>query len=187
MSATMFLRAVRAAAFAVVSVVLGLGAHVFAGGAVSARTLLVAMAGSFLLAFAVAGRERSRGVIFLALAASQAALHVLFSVAHTVEPLAAAHSGHVHSGLVPGLGMLVTHAWAAGMTALWLSRGEALVWALLRRLESRLRLIVVAAVDPAYVSFVLPLVESAPTPRSAMLGHQVGRRGPPPAAGTVTA
>ncbi|WP_214108325.1 MFS transporter [Acrocarpospora catenulata] len=177
----MLLRVVRAAAFAVVSVVLGIGAHVFAGGGVSAGTVVIALVAVFLFAGVLAGRERSKAVIFPALAASQAGLHVLFSYGHGVEPLAAQH--HAHSGL----GMLVAHVWAAGMTALWLARGEAFVWALLRRLESRLRPLAVAVADPADTSSVPPMVERITIPRPVMLGHEVGRRGPPPSVSTVTA
>ncbi len=52
-------------------------------------------------------------------------------------PAGRAHAVHA-SGLVPGFGMLVAHGWAIGLTALWLARGEAVLWTLLRRLAVRL-------------------------------------------------
>lgn len=135
MTATMPFRAIRAAAFAAVSVALGVGAHAVGGGSVSVVAVLMALLIAFLPAHALARRERTLAVILPALVASQAALHLLFSFVHTLEPSVAGSAmsgGHVHSGLVPGLGMLVMHGWAVALTAVWLAHGEALLWALLR-------------------------------------------------------
>ncbi|MEU7893316.1 MFS transporter [Nonomuraea sp. NPDC049152] len=186
MSATMPLRALRAAAFAAVSVLLGIAAHTFAGGSVSVPSVLVALLLSFLPAQALAGRERSLGVIVATLAASQAVLHVLFSAAHAVEPVAVAH-GHGHSGLVPGLAMLVAHGWAVGLTALWLSHGEAALWALLRRLTVRLLFALLAFVDPAARTVILAPAERPVILRRILLGHDMDRRGPPGVIRTVSA
>ncbi|MDH2425280.1 MFS transporter [Sphaerisporangium sp. TRM90804] len=181
------LRALRAAVFAVVSVMLGVCAHTLAGGSVSGLAVLAAWGTSFLPAWLLAGRERSAAVIAPSLALAQAALHLLFSLAHAVEPVVAHDPGHVHSGLVPGLGMLLTHAWAVGMTALWLSRGEAALWSLLRRLAVRLFIAFAVHLDPARAAIVVPPAERRVIPRLPLLVHEMRRRGPPGGVRTVSA
>ncbi|WP_214104806.1 MFS transporter [Acrocarpospora catenulata] len=175
-SATTPFRVVRAVVFATVSVVLSVGAHAYAGGSVSAGSLLLALALSLVVGLALAGRERSMRAIFPALAGCQAVLHLLFSYAHTIEPVA----GHHHATtLLPSLSMLIAHAWAAGLTALWLARGEALLWGLLRRLEFRLLLLLRVVLDPGHAQPSVPPAECVIVPRSALFGHEMGRRGPP--------
>ncbi|MFI0424640.1 MFS transporter [Spongiactinospora sp. 9N601] len=187
MSATSPLRLLRAAAFAAVSVVLGVGAHAFAGGAVSALSAFVALLFSFGPAHALAGRERPLGVILPTLAASQAGLHVLFSAAHAIEPPAAAH-GHAHSAAITiDLGMLVMHGWAVVLAAIWLARGEALLWALIRRFAVRLAPVLIVSPVP-YGRPIAFIPAEHPVPRySLRLGHGMGRRGPPGALRTVSA
>ncbi|GLX99071.1 MFS transporter [Herbidospora sp. NBRC 101105] len=175
-SASTPFRVVRAAVFATVSVVLSVGAHAWAGGSTTATAVLVALTLSFLVGVALAGRERSARVIFPALAGCQAVLHLLFSYAHTVEPMALGH--HHPTTLLPSLSMLLTHAWAAGLTALWLARGEALLWALLRRLGVRLLLLLRVAVEPAHPQPATP-ADRVDIPASAPLRHEISRRGPP--------
>ncbi|WP_214414111.1 MFS transporter [Sphaerisporangium fuscum] len=178
---TLPFRLVRAATFAVVCLVLGVGAHVLGGGTLSAPHL----AGGLVLAFGAAlpltGRERTIRVILPLLAAVQVALHVMFSSAHT-----GAHWGtgaHVHSGLVPDIGMLLMHGWAVTLTGLWLARGEALLWGLVRRLGVRLRRLLVAYLHPVYAPASPAACDpEPPVLRSAVLRHAVSRRGPPSAA-----
>jgi hypothetical protein len=152
-------------------------AHVFAGGSVSAPSATGGLALAFLMALAVSGRERTLTVILPLLGGLQVGLHVLFSFEHAASPVEVI--GHVHSGLVPGLGMLVVHGVAVGLTSLWLARGEAALWALLRRLGVRLRLVLVVHADPAYTSFLTPRTAEPELLRSAVLRHAVSRRGPP--------
>ncbi|GAA3067842.1 MFS transporter [Streptosporangium carneum] len=178
--ATLPFRLARATAFAAVCLGLSVTAHVLAGGTVSARNAACALALAFVAALAVSGRERTLAVILPLLACLQAGLHVMFSMAHVASPAEAA--GHVHSGLVPGLGMLVMHGWAVGLTSVWLARGEAALWALLRRLCVRLRRVLVLYVAPAHISFLTPDALEPRTLRSAVLRHAVSRRGPPLAA-----
>lgn len=173
-------RAVRAAVFSAVSVLLSVGAHAYAGGMTSTTAVLVAMGLSFLAGFALAARERPGRVILPALAAGQAALHVMFSYAHAVDPMMAGH--HHTTTLLPSLSMLITHAWAVGLTALWLSRGEALLWGLLRRVGVRLLLLLRVAVEPAHPRPSRP-ADRVVIPGSALLRHEISRRGPP---GTVS-
>ncbi|MEV5888133.1 MFS transporter [Nonomuraea fuscirosea] len=169
-------RLARTAVFAVVCLGLGVAAHVLGGSSVPAPAMVVALGLAFGAAYPLAGRERSLTLILPLLAGLQALLHLLFSLSHTVSPEAPAL--HLHSGLVPGLGMLAAHGWAVGLTALWLARGEAALWALLRRLAVRLLVIVRLPL------LVTPFSTSLGTPeprvlRSAVLRHVVSRRGPP--------
>ncbi len=182
MPATSPFRLARAAAFAAVCLGLSVSAHLFAGGTVSARSAAGALALAFVVAFAMSGRERTLAVILPVLAGLQAGLHVVFSLAHAASPAEAV--GHLHSGLLPGVGMLVMHGWAVGLTSIWLARGEAALWALLRRLGARLSRVLVVYVTPAYTSFFTPGTIEPRVLRSALLRHAVSRRGPPP---TVTA
>jgi len=177
MSATLPFRLARAAAFAAVCLGLSVLAHVLAGGSVSVPSAAAALALAFLAALAASGRERTLAVILPLLAGVQAGVHVMFSLAHDASP--AEVIGHVHSGLLPGLGMLVAHGWAVGLTALWLARGEAVLWALLRRLGVRLCRVLVAVVTPAYASLLTAGAIEPGALRSAVLRHVVSRRGPP--------
>ncbi|WP_406314624.1 MFS transporter [Streptosporangium sp. NBC_01639] len=178
MTASLPFRLARAAVFAVVCLGLSVVAHRLGGGSVSAPVA----AGGLLLAFgaaaAASGRERPLAVIFPLLVGLQAALHVLFSLSHA--PAVHDAIGHAHtSGLAPSVGMLVAHAWAAGLTALWLDRGEAALWGLLRRLAVRLRLVLVAYLQPVHKPVA---AVAAPEPgrlRSALLASAAPRRGPP--------
>ncbi|SDG27557.1 hypothetical protein SAMN05421505_1032 [Sinosporangium album] len=178
MSATPSFRLLRAAVFAVACLGLAVLAHrVGEGREVDVRTALAGLALAFAGAFPLAGRERGTAVILPLLTAVQAGLHLLFAAA---EP--AVHGpGHVHSGLTADIGMLVAHGWAVLLTALWLARGEAVLWALLRRAGVRLSVFLLA-----WWSVPEPLPQRAvaapPEPRllrSAVLCSAVGLRGPP--------
>ncbi|MFG1680421.1 MFS transporter [Nonomuraea sp. NPDC049269] len=167
-------RLVRTAVFAVVCLGLGVAAHALGGGTVGAPATGAALGLSLAAAFPLSGRERTVGTILPLLGGLQVVLHLVFSLAHAASPVAA--TGHLHSGLVPGLGMLVAHGWAVGLTALWLARGEAVLWGLLRRLAVRL-LIMLPSV--ARVPFAAPCTTEPPVFRSAVLRHMVSGRGPP--------
>lgn len=175
MSASVPFRLLRTSVFAVVCLALGLGAHLFGGGTVSADALAGGLVAAFAVAYPLSGRERAFGAILPLLGGSQVVMHVAFSLAHAASPVEA--PGHGHSGLVPGLGMLVAHAWATGLTALWLARGEALVWAVLRRLA--VRLLAVFRPVAAWTPFLPACTAEPPALRSAVLRHVVSRRGPP--------
>lgn len=177
MSATLSFRLARAAAFSAVCLGLSVMAHVLAGSSVSAPSAAGGLAIAFLTALAVSGRERTLAVILPVLAGLQAVLHLLFSLAHAASPAEVA--GHVHSGLMPTLGMLMMHGWAVGLTSLWLARGEAALWAVLRRLGVRLRLLLIVHAAPTCTSFFTPGTAEPEILRSAVLRHAVSRRGPP--------
>ncbi|MFC4589905.1 MFS transporter [Sphaerisporangium corydalis] len=149
------------------------------GGAVSERAMACGLAVAFLAALPATSRERGLGAIMLLLGAAQVALHLLFSTAPHLPPLAVT-GAHEHSGLVPGIGMLLTHGWAASLTALWLSRGEAMLWATLRRLAARLVLLLTSP-GPDCPARVRRRVESPALAvlRSVLLRHVISGRAPP--------
>ncbi|MGC5009194.1 MFS transporter [Streptosporangium sp. DT93] len=182
--ADMTFRSARAAVFAVVCLGLSVTAHVLTGGSVSATSAAVALVLAFATALAVSGRERTVAVILPLLAGVQIVLHVLFSLAHATSP--AELMGHVHSGLLPGLGMLVAHGWAVGLTALWMARGEAVLWAMLRGLGVRLRRVLIAFVTPVRVPLLTASTVEPEVLRSAVLRHVVSGRGPPAAVVAVS-
>jgi hypothetical protein len=192
MTASPPFRLARAAVFAVVCLGLSVAAHRLAGGSVTPPVAVLGLVLAFGAAAGVSGRERSLAVILPLLVGMQAALHVLFSLSHAPavhEVLGHAHGALGHtpagmdgmaaSGLAPGLGMLVAHGWAAGLTALWLARGEAALWALLRGLTVRLCRVLIVRASPVHEPVA---VVEAPEPgrlRSAALAFAVPRRGPP--------
>ncbi|WP_214417202.1 MFS transporter [Sphaerisporangium fuscum] len=182
MAAAFWFRLARTTAFAVVCLALGVIAHVFAGGTVSVPTAGCGLAVAFAAALPVTGRERGAVLIAPLLAAVQAALHVLFSAAHDTQAIASYVSGHPHPVALPGLGMLLAHGWAALLVGLWLARGEAALWAVLRRLGARAaRLVVTWLTTPLPGPAARPAAPPTDLPalRTATLRHKVTRRGPP--------
>ncbi|WP_431930091.1 MFS transporter [Nonomuraea jabiensis] len=173
MPAGVTFRLVRAMVFAVVCCGLGALAHLLGGGSVPAPAAAMAFSISFAAAVPVTGRERGTKAILPLLAGAQVVLHLLFST----TPVALA-AGHLHPGLVPDVGMLIAHGLATVMTALWLARGEAALWALLRRLGARFRLLMCVLHRTPYGTAPVQAVEPA-LPRSARLEHSLSGRGPP--------
>lgn len=167
-------RLVRAAVFAVVCVGLGWGAHAFGGGSVAPGMVAGALGAVFAAACPLSGRERTARAILPLLGGAQAVLHVVFSLAHAASPVEM--PADAHAGLVPGLGMLVAHGWATLLTGLWLARGEALFWALLRRLAVRLLLV---RLPVFWTPFVMVRTARPVVLRGAVLRYAVSRRGPP--------
>lgn len=187
MTASLPFRLARASVFAVVCVALSVLAHLLGGGSVAGPV----MAGGLLLAFGVAvaasGRERTLVAILPLMVGMQVVLHVLFSLSHApavhavLGHVSAGHAafGHAEQGLAPGAGMLVAHAGAAGLIALWLARGEAALWGCLHRLAARLCQVLVVLLRPAHEPVA---IVTAPEPgrlRSVALAHTAPRRGPP--------
>ncbi|MEV5889126.1 MFS transporter [Nonomuraea fuscirosea] len=180
MPAAVLFRLLRATAFAVVCCGLGAFAHLLGGGTVSVLPVVTALVISFVAAVPVTGRERGGAAAFLLLTGGQVVLHLLFSFAPSLPVLSGAPGGHVHSGLVPGLGMLVAHGLATVMTALWLSRGEAVLWALLRLLGAHVLVLLRVPHRTPYWTVVVHTVEPAPL-RSLRLEHSLSGRAPPAA------
>ncbi|MFC4015287.1 MFS transporter [Nonomuraea purpurea] len=178
MPAGLTFRLIRATAFAVVCFGLGALAHLLGGGNVSAPTAATALAVSFVAAVPATGRERGTEAILTLLLGVQVVLHLLFSAAPSLLAAPAVTGDHLHSGLVPNVGMLVTHGLATVMTALWLSRGESLLWALLRHLGVRLRLWMCVPHRTAYWAVAVRGFETTPL-LSALLEHSLSGRAPP--------
>lgn len=189
MIAPLSFRLLRAAAFAAVCTGLGVGAHLTAAQAPSARSILLGLLLSFTAALPALGRERSLGTLLPLLAGAQIGLHLLFSLIHPapvavpavdlpVEP--PGHAGHAHHGLLSGgLSMVVLHGCAVALTALWLSWGEALLWDVLRHLAMRFIRVVLAWIVPEPVWCTTAPFTEHRLPPSAPLRHTVHRRGPP--------
>ncbi|MEV7808079.1 MFS transporter [Microbispora sp. NPDC088329] len=175
------LRLARAAAFTAVCLGLGVVAHLFGGGAVAPGALALGLPAVFAAALPLTGRERTLRTILPLLAALQVALHVLFALS---SPSSAWHvlAGHAmagHTHATPSFGMLLAHGWAVALTALWLARGEAALWALLRRLAVRLTRIAADPAPPVFTPPASPHPDEPCLPRFVAPRHCVTRRGPP--------
>ncbi|GIH67530.1 MFS transporter [Microbispora siamensis] len=183
MPVTSPLRLARAAAFTAVCLGLGVVAHLFSGGVVTPGALALGLPAVFAAALPLSGRERTLRAILPLLAALQVALHALFALSSPASSpwhVIAGHvmAGHAHAG--PGFGMLLGHGWAVVLTALWLARGEAALWALLRRLAVRLTRIAADPAPPVFTPPASPHPDEPRLPRSVAPRHCVTRRGPPP-------
>lgn len=174
MHANLSLRLTRSAAFSAVCVSLAALAHWLAGGSGPGPLMLVMGGGAVLaLGLVLGGRERSTATVGLALAATQVGLHELFGTTFGPAP-GTLHHGQ---GLSEGLGMLLAHLSATLITGWWLARGEAALWAVLRRLGV---LILPTAVPVSPLSVRLaPLPRFTWIVRRSALRHIVSRRGPP--------
>ncbi|MFG3493791.1 hypothetical protein [Streptomyces sp. NPDC047928] len=170
------LRALRAALFAAICVVLAAVGHSsLSAHHVPASSLLLAFGATGTLGWLAGGRRRGTAFIGTGVLAVQGVLHLTFS--------GAAPQHHAHEAAGPmgaSAGMLAVHALAAGACALWLSRGEAAFFRLARTAFVPLR--------PPLTAVALPHAPSPPRarPRTAdrrrpgvVLAHSLSRRGPP--------
>jgi hypothetical protein len=120
------LRLIRAAAFAVVCVMVSAGGHMFAGGgALSAFSLVVSSVVPFALALVFNGRERACETVLAATAITQVVLHQVFA---QIAPAVPAGGGHSHVNV----GMALVHLTVALLSGWWLHQGESVVWTMLR-------------------------------------------------------
>ncbi|MFC4120357.1 MFS transporter [Nonomuraea zeae] len=175
MHAHLPLRLARTAAFAAVCVTLAAFAHVLGGGSAPAPWIAgLGLAGVAGLGLALCGRERSTPTINLVLVGAQLGLHELF--AGDGGTYVSVH-GHGGQGLGVSAGMLLTHLTATLITGLWLARGEAALWSLLRRAGRRLMLLRPVAAPAAPP--IVPIVRTRVVPLQPDFRHSVARRGPP--------
>ncbi|MEU8175466.1 MFS transporter [Microbispora hainanensis] len=187
MPVTSPLRLARAAAFTAVCLGLGVLAHLFNGGTVAPGALALGLPAVFAAALPLSGGERTLRAILPLLAALQVVLHALFALSAPMSSTAHVLSGHVlagpamagHTHAGPGIGMLLGHGWAVVLTAVWLARGEAALWALLRRLAVRLTRIAADPAPPVFAPPASPHPDGPRLPRSLAPRHCVTRRGPP--------
>ncbi|MEU2745129.1 hypothetical protein ABZ613_02335 [Streptomyces collinus] len=191
-------RAIRAAVFAAVCVVLAALGHVMmSGDHVPPSTLLAGWVVTGAAGWCLAGRERGPGLVVGVAVAVQTALHSAFSLgppapsasgAHSTDMPSMAHgtgsmshdmsAGAVeavspHAGHVPGgdssLGMLAAHLLAALLCGLWLGHGERAVFRLLRAVGSRLA-------APLRLLFALPVPPPPPVRRRRRPANRSPRR-----------
>ncbi|MDG4532309.1 hypothetical protein [Streptomyces sp. AV19] len=195
------LRALRAALFTALCVVLSASSHVLLSGrplpppAVAAVTAAV-----FGLAYALAGRERRYGSIAALLVPLELAAGAVLTTGQDTcygadgRPLPGALTlicggggmggplASLGSGTGPWL-VLGGHVATGLLAAAWLSRGEAALGRLLRAAATAafrpLRLLVAALAPADGLAPVRPVRRAVPARRGPPLLHSVVRRGPP--------
>ncbi|MGW3264058.1 hypothetical protein [Streptomyces sp. NPDC001056] len=189
MSASPAVRGLRAAVFAAVCVLLAAAGHGLAMGEMpSPGSDGAGFLAVFALGWTLGGRERSGRGIGAAMLLTQAGLHVWFDADRTGSPMAAM------PGMTGPAAMRMTaapahttaqaaaaHLLAALAVSWWLRRGEAALWALLRRTAA-----LVPGLPTRWHPAPLPTAEPVPRNRAgheplrrAPLRHAVTRRGPP--------
>ncbi|MEU5155159.1 hypothetical protein [Glycomyces sp. NPDC021274] len=169
------IRGLRALVFAVACVAVTAALHFMAGGSLlSFGTFATAVAVLAPPAYCLGDRQRGTGVIAAACALAQSGLHVWFMVA----------SGHAHH-LAPSPMMLLAHALAMAVTAVWLARGDAALAAFLELLilafGPGLWLRLLKAEGPALPPRRLACALEGVRPQLTLLAAAVPRRGPPTA------
>ncbi|KQV94407.1 hypothetical protein [Streptomyces sp. Root369] len=132
MSASLEVRSLRAAVFAVLCVLLAAGVHVLATGV--APPVWTQVAGAVLVFTAgclLGARERTLVGIGGGTLAAQGGLHLVFGAArpHAAMAVHGMRMTHAHA-LTPHA--TAAHVGAAVVLAWWLRRGEAALWSLLR-------------------------------------------------------
>ncbi|MCW8375996.1 hypothetical protein [Streptomyces justiciae] len=136
MTASVAVRSVRAAVFAVLCVLLATGGHALATGEAPPVWVQIAAAVPvFAVGCLLGGRERSLTGIGTVTLAAQGALHVAFHSVRQQHTAMAVHGMRmtmpVHShALTPHA--TAVHVGAALTLTWWLRRGEAALWSLLR-------------------------------------------------------
>ncbi|MER5465277.1 hypothetical protein ABT010_32240 [Streptomyces sp. NPDC002668] len=182
------MRALRAALFAAVSVILAAVAHArMPADHIPFTALLAAFAATGTAGWLAGGRRRGVPAIGTGLLAVQATLHLIFSGAGG----ATAGQHHHHPQYEPATavmdadaGMLAAHLIAAAVCALWLARGEAAFFRLAHAIGTLaftpLRLLLTAVRMPE-----APRPPARPRPSRTLrlpgvvLAHTLVRRGPP--------
>lgn len=176
-------RLLRASAFAAVCASLTMAGHVTASGeAVPWAAAGAGGLGVLGVAWLLAGHERSVFTILGGLLGGQFGLHVLFAAAQAGSSAHAGHGVGAPGPVLAGAGMTPAHVAAAVAAAWWLWRGERLAWSLARRIAafSLAGAFVLLEVAPAPARpAARPRTGPSTRPRSVMLRHSVGLRGPP--------
>ncbi|WP_185845302.1 hypothetical protein [Nonomuraea sp. WAC 01424] len=183
-------RALRAAVFTAVCVLVSAALHMLVGGtAIAPGPLAVAVAETFGAAYAAGSRPRGWPLLLSMCVAAQYGLHELFdasapatSAVSTVVPTGAVAHGH---GSAPG--MVVIHLAVALSSSWWLARGDAALAAVLRLstvrlarlwgvLSAWLRVLAPPVAGPARACPLWPPVAGH---RVLLLAPVLSRRGPP--------
>lgn len=201
-------RAVRAAVFAAVCVLLAALGHVMMSGShVPAWVLAAGMAMTGTVGWCLAGRERGLPLIVAVVVAAQTALHTGFSSAQSASGGGASphtshmrdmrdmrgtghmshdgmdHMAHAMDGGTSSLGMLAAHLLAALLTGLWLAHGEKAGFRILRAvagwLAAPLRLLLALPLAPDHPRNRPGRPRSDRAPNLRPLVHTITSRGPP--------
>ncbi|MFJ6894099.1 hypothetical protein [Streptomyces hokutonensis] len=192
-------RAMRAAVFAAVCVVLASLAHVMMSGnhvppwALSAGLVATGTAG-----WCLAGRERGLPLIVTVVVVSQTMLHSAFSLAESASGESAPMNANMAMGSMrqgsmdmaassaggtPSTGMLVAHLFAALLCGLWLAHGEKAAFRILRilvrRLAAPLRLLTALPAPMDRPRLRRRRLRSDRAPHPLLLVHSITSRGPP--------
>ncbi|GGX42471.1 hypothetical protein GCM10010341_75550 [Streptomyces noursei] len=194
MYASPALRILRAAVFAAVCLTLSAAGHqLAAGSAPPVRADGIGFLAVLVLGYLLSARERSLPGIGGVMLATQGGLHLAFNAAQaparrltaTSMPMGM-HATRMMAHPHPTAHVAAAHTAAALLASLWLRRGEAALWSLLRRAamlvpglvawwgarEGRLPALVHVVVPSGRTTGQRPL-------RQALLRHAVSRRGPP--------
>ncbi|HEU5129963.1 MAG TPA: hypothetical protein VFU12_18430 [Glycomyces sp.] len=167
-----FIRGFRALVFAVACVLVSAGLHFIAGGAaVSWGACAAAVAAFAPVGYLLGGSQRGWAVLLPACAVTQAGLHVWFSAA----------AGHLEHA-VPSPAMLLVHALAMAVCAVWLARGDAALAAFLDLLllwTAAALVLRLSTAAPVRVRRALADRRPAPPPVLRLLATTAARRGPP--------
>ncbi|MFF4500977.1 hypothetical protein [Streptomyces sp. NPDC001401] len=202
-------RTVRAAVFAAVCVLLAALGHVMMSGShVPAWALVAGAAGTGVVGWGLAGRERGLPLIITVVVVVQTVLHEAFSLAQSASGGSASadmgsmrmdsmdmghmdmsrmdHMGHVGHSMDGGgmsSGMLAAHLLAALLTGLWLAYGEKAAFRILRavagRLAAPLRLLLALPAAPDRPRVRPRRPRSDRAPSLRLLVHAITSRGPP--------
>ncbi|MFD3543375.1 hypothetical protein ACFWUQ_28275, partial [Streptomyces sp. NPDC058662] len=191
------MRAARAATFAAMCVALGAAGHSYMSGTdIPLLGLLGAFGLTGSLAWLAAGRRCGPVGITATLLAVQGVLHLVFSGSQAAGPSSGAAPAHHHHataaaaaavGEMAGMGepaaavghggaaMIAAHVLAGLFCAVWLARGEAAVFRLVRALRSA----AVHAAGPLSRAFLLLRARTAPEPAPPAAPSRRPRRARP--------
>ncbi|MFI6408165.1 hypothetical protein [Streptomyces sp. NPDC050548] len=192
-------RAIRAAMFAAVCVVLASLAHVMMSGShVAAWALSAGVVVTGVAGWCLAGRERGLSLIVTVVVVAQTVLHSAFSLAQSASGESVSVNtdmsmgsmrpdsmdmGPTSAGTTPSTGMLVAHLIAAVLCGLWLAHGEKAAFRILRvvvgRLAAPLRLLLALPAPMDRPRLRGRRLDSDRAPHSLLLAHAITSRGPP--------
>lgn len=161
----------RAAVLALVTVLVSLGGHALAGGAVHlSMPMLLGALGLGALAVAAADVRRSFAEILVVVLVAQPVLHLLASLG--------GHGTHASPATGMGVGMLLGHGAAALLVSVVLAGAEAALWSIAGVLSPS-RLPTAEPVCACAPPRACPADHSPEHARSALLPGTLFRRGPP--------
>ncbi len=170
-------RAARAVMFTAVCVLLAVLGHVvMSGQAIPWWAVVPASASIAAAAWILADRERSVPFVVVGTVVAQTELHIVFTLAQSLQP-APMHHHHDVAGTA-SVGMLAAHLIAALLCGLWLAYGENATFAVLRSAADRILLLLQPWSNVVTWPQLRPTPSTAP-PRQHLLADAITSRGPP--------